>query len=78
MKQKINLRLGLIAFIAVITTTIGVTLVYYNLFQSQVRDDLKQNARLLVETEVFQNAYQAGKVDASDLDHFHPGRLRIT
>ncbi len=78
MKQKINLRLGLIALMAIIATTIGITLVYYGLFQKQVRDDLKQNAALLVETEVFQNAYTAGKENAESLAHLTSGNLRIT
>ena len=33
-------RLSLIALIAIITTTVGITSVYYNLFQRQVRNDL--------------------------------------
>lgn len=78
MKQKINIRLGLIALIAVITTAIGITLVYYSLFQGQVRSDLKQNARLLVETKLFQNAYVSGKVSAENLEHLSSGNLRIT
>ena len=42
MKQKINIRLSLIALIAIITTTVGITSVYYNLFQRQVRNDLSE------------------------------------
>ncbi len=57
MKKKINIRLSLIALIAIITTAVGITMVYYNLFQRQVRNDLKQNAVLLVETDLVQNAY---------------------
>ncbi len=78
MKQKINIRLSVVALIAIIATTIGVTLVYYSLFQKQVRLDLKQNARLLVETELFQNAYQSGKNHASILNNLSAGNLRIT
>ncbi len=78
MKQKINIRLSLVALIAIIAATIGVTLIYYSLFQKQVRLDLKQNARLLVETELFQNAYQSGKEHASNLDNLSAGNLRIT
>ena len=37
MKQKINLRLGLIALVALILTTVGVTKVYYDLFR-QLQD----------------------------------------
>ena len=75
MKQKINIRLSLIALIAIITTTVGITSVYYNLFQRQVRNDLKQNAVLLVETELFQNAYSFGKESAENLAHLSSGNL---
>ena len=52
MKQKINIRLSLIALIAIITTTVGITSVYYNLFQRQVRNDLKQSySRMLIHSE---------------------------
>ncbi len=80
MKQKINLRLSFIALVAIIATTIGVTLVYYGLFQRQVRDDLKQCAWLLVETEVFQNAYEEGVSSsaAQALSHLESDNLRIT
>ncbi len=62
MRQKINLRLSLIALFAILTTTIGITIVYYSLFQKQVRDDLKQNAYLLMETGVFQDPDVGGSV----------------
>ncbi len=78
MKQKINLRLSLIALIAIIATSIGVTLVYYQIFQRQVRDDLKQNAELLVESDLFQTAYTSGKGSAANLNHLSSGNLRIT
>ncbi|MCR4902536.1 MAG: two-component sensor histidine kinase, partial [Butyrivibrio sp.] len=78
MKQKINLRLSLIALVAILATTIGVTIVYYGIFQKQVRDDLKQNAVLLVETDVFQKAYTEGKENADSLEHLTSGNLRIT
>ena len=78
MKQKINIRLSLIALIAIITTTVGITMVYYSLFQGQVRNDLKQNAVLLVETDLFQNAYTSGKESSENLEHLSSGNLRIT
>ena len=78
MKQKINIRLSLIALLAIITTTVGITLVYYSLFQGQVRNDLRQNAVLLVETDLFQNAYTSGKESADNLEHLSSGNLRIT
>jgi len=78
MKRKINLRLSFIAVVAILTTTVGITLVYYNLFQKQVRGDLKQNAKLLVETEVFQNAYSNGKEHAHNLKKLKSENFRIT
>lgn len=78
MKQKINIRLSLIALIAIITTAVGITMVYYSLFQGQVRNDLKQNAVLLVETDLFQNAYTSGKESSENLEHLSSGNLRIT
>ncbi|MDO4477944.1 MAG: ATP-binding protein [Lachnospiraceae bacterium] len=79
MKQRINLRLGLIALIAIVTTALGIILVSYNMFQNQVRRDLKQNARLLMETEVFQRAYNTGSSwDGQALEHLSSGTLRIT
>ncbi len=78
MKQKINMRLGLIALIAILTTTLGITLVYYSLFQKQVRDDLKQNAELLVETKVFQDIYASEKDSYESLAGLGSDNLRIT
>lgn len=76
MKRKINVHLGLIALIAILTATFGVTLVYYSLFQGQVRNDLKQSADLLKETEVFQKAYTSGTEES--LATLSSGALRIT
>lgn len=78
MKQRINIRLSLIALIAIVTTIIGITQVYYRLFQGQVRNDLKQIADLLVETELFQNAYAEGKENTEDLGRLSSANLRIT
>ena len=64
MKQKINLVLTLIALVAVFSATIGVTLLYYSLFQSQVKKDLALYTRLLSDTGVFQSAY-AGTEDVN-------------
>lgn len=78
MKQRINIRLSLIALIAIVTTIIGITQVYYRLFQGQVRNDLKQIADLLVETELFQNAYAEGKENTEELGRLSSENLRIT
>ena len=61
MKQKINLRLFLIALIAVVVSTIAITFVYYELFSRQVRSDLKLHAELLNDTEIFQSMYEADR-----------------
>ena len=83
MKQKINLRLTLIAMIAVISATIGVTLVYYSLFQKQVQRDLEMYTRLLRDTGVFQTAYAGAKdvnsyMENSALEQLKSGSPRIT
>lgn len=56
MKKRINLRLILIAGIAVIVTMICMTGIYYKLFQGQVRKDLQINARLLSDTGLFDDS----------------------
>lgn len=78
MKNKINLHLSLIALLAIVLTTTGITFVYYNLFQRQVQNDLKKNAELLVETDIFQHAYISGKEKAESLERLSSGNLRIT
>lgn len=47
MKQKINLRLIAISILAVLATVVSITLVYYELFQEQVRKDLRTEAKIL-------------------------------
>lgn len=47
MKQKINLRLIAISILAVMATVICITIVYYELFQEQVRKDLRTEAKIL-------------------------------
>ncbi len=55
MKKKINLRLLGIAILAIIATVIGITIVYYSLFQRQVRHDLAISAKLLKDTHFFES-----------------------
>lgn len=79
MKQKINIRLALVAAIAVIATTIGVTLVYYNIFQNRVRSDLKTNAEILSNTGMFQELYaDQNTKDIHSFDEMKEDGLRIT
>ena len=55
MKSKINLRLVGIAILAVFATVIAITIVYYSLFQKQVRSDLQVAAKLLKDTQFFES-----------------------
>ena len=54
MKRKINSRLIGIALIAILVTLIGVTSIYYYLFENQVRKDLHVLADALVDSGVFE------------------------
>lgn len=49
MQQKINFRMIFLTILAVLTTMVSITYVYYSLFQKQIRDDLRLEARLLAE-----------------------------
>ena len=61
MKRKINVTLTIIAMFAVVASTIGVTIVSYNLIENQVKNDLKVTAELLDDTGVFDSAYRSGR-----------------
>jgi len=75
MKNKINIRLIIIAVIAIVFTFLGTTLVYYNLFQKQVKDDLAIAARLLRDT----NYFESTSVDVSKLNLSEDlNELRVT
>lgn len=62
MKQKINLRLLGIAVAAVIATMLSMTVIFYGLFQKQVRNDLRISADVLKATGLFQQEYESGAV----------------
>lgn len=53
MRKKINVRLIGIALIAILVTLLGVTSIYYYLFENQVRKDLHVLADTLVDSGVF-------------------------
>ena len=53
MKKKINTRLIGIALIAILVTLIGVTSIYYYLFENQVKKDLHILTDTLVDSGVF-------------------------
>ena len=54
MRKKINSRLIGIALIAILVTLMGVTSIYYYLFENQVRKDLHVLAETLVDSGVFE------------------------
>jgi two-component system phosphate regulon sensor histidine kinase PhoR len=64
MKSKINIRLVGIAILAVIATVIGITIIYYSLFQKQVRADLSVSAKLLKDTHYFESI----NIDIDEID----------
>ena len=75
MKNKINIRLVGIAVLAVLATVIGITIIYYGLFQKQVRADLSISATLLKDSHYFESAgINTDEIDLStDIDE-----LRVT
>ncbi len=75
MKNKINIRLVGISILAVIATVIGSTIIYYSLFQKQIRADLTISAKLLKDTHYFEAVnVDKDKIDLStDIDE-----LRVT
>ena len=54
MRKKINVRLIGIALIAILVTLVGVTSIYYYLFENQVRKDLHVLAETIVDSGVFE------------------------
>ena len=71
MKKKINLRLIGIALLAIIVTLLGVTSIYYYLFENQVRKDLHVLADTLVDSGVFEK-------DKLDQIIFESQEVRVT
>lgn len=47
MKREINLRLIAIAILAILFSTVGITLIYYRQFQAQVQKDLKIESNII-------------------------------
>ena len=76
MKQKINKCLILTAVIGVIATLVSMTLIFYTLFQRQVKKDLQMNAEILGTAGVFSK----GTVDENFDQKYHIDveELRIT
>ncbi|MGN0437583.1 MAG: ATP-binding protein [Lachnospiraceae bacterium] len=74
MKNKINGRFMLIAAMAIVLTTLCTTIVYYQLFQKEVFEDLKNFCYVLEETGLFETK------DVSMLERYtkDSSNLRIT
>ena len=53
MRRKINVQLISISIIAIISTMLVMLFVFYDLFQTQVQDDLRANAIVLKNTGIF-------------------------
>lgn len=64
MKKKINLRLIGIAILAILATMVGITTIYYRLFEEQIRKDLSVSAKLLKDTHYFESV----NTDSDDID----------
>lgn len=66
MKKKIHIRLVGIAVLAIMATVVGITIIYYGLFQKQVRADLAISAKLLKDTHYFESVdMDMEKIDLS-------------
>ncbi len=74
MKRKINLRLIEIAILAICMITIGMTIVYYEIYQSQVKKDLRMIGETLSMTQIFTDT-SSREIDALKLP---VENLRIT
>ena len=64
-----------IAILAILATVVGITIIYYSLFQKQVRADLSVSAKLLKDTHYFESVnVDTDKIDLStDIEE-----LRVT
>ena len=52
MRRKINVQLVSISLIAIVSTMLVMLFVFYDLFQTQVQDDLRANAIVLKNTGI--------------------------
>ena len=71
MRRKINVQLISISIIAIISTMLVMLFVFYDLFQTQVQDDLSANAIVLKNTGNF----HSGNEKAIHMDY---RELRVT
>ena len=70
MKQKINLRLIIVAILAATMTMISIIFVCYSLFQEQVKKDLRITANALAVTGVSAFASEGASYNEKDLLQF--------
>ena len=71
MRRKINVQLVSISLIAIVATMLVMLFVFYDLFQTQVQDDLRANAIVLKNTGIF----HSGNENALHMDY---RKLRVT
>lgn len=71
----------MIAILAVLSTTIGITFIYYNLYQNRVKEDLRVAAELLLDSGVFEEFYvssEENRVLGERFKNITHDSLRIT
>ena len=51
MKKKINIQFIIITLIAILTTVLLSTCIFYNLFKKEVMRDIKTNAQLIISSD---------------------------
>ncbi|MGM9912338.1 ATP-binding protein [Floccifex sp.] len=80
MKQKISSRLFIIAFIAMLSTAVGVIYACYNSFENQVKNDLRIYAQVIEDTDVLHSYYENDTYeDIPNLfENIREDNLRIT
>ncbi len=71
MKKKINLQLMAISSVAIFATMILISTVFYELYQSQIIDDLRSYSNLLVDSSMVEHMQGSGYT-------VPPDRVRIT
>lgn len=76
MKKKIYFRLLGITILAILATMMGITIVYYSLFEAQIRSDLSISVTLLEDTNYFSDSTISP--DAIDSSFVTAKELRVT
>lgn len=61
MKKKINSRIIFIAILAIISTLLIISLVYYNMFEKQVSNDIKVYAQLIGQYDNMEQIYEVSE-----------------